>query len=307
MEMLMDEQTEAAAKALDALNKIAGDAYDRTGGDVFGTEPPVEPPAEPTLAEALAPTSEEPPKTEPTSEPVPLILGKWKTTEEAERGYHEAVRMGNEAKARADAAEQALAATRKIVSPETTSVTEDPLDQIENYGVPKELIAKAIEDRVRKAIPEYFAPALAISQADKQIVEKYPDYAEKFSEIEQFAQSDPMVWSEIGELNGKGNFLAARQIAYLNWKVASTVQAVETETKAKAERTVEAKNARVDAGVGTSRRADSRTASTSTEPSQEEEDRLLKLYKAGHPAPYLRAKLDSMLGPEFDKATALLG
>jgi hypothetical protein len=113
---------------------------------------------------------------------------------------------------------------------------------------------------VKKAIPAYFAPAIAISTADKAIIEAHPEYAEKFSEIEAHAQSDPTVWGQIEELNSKGNYLAARQIAYLNWKVASTVQAVENESKAKADRTAEAKNARMDAGVGSTRRSDTRTA-----------------------------------------------
>jgi hypothetical protein len=303
----MDAQTKEAAESLDVLARIAGDAYDKTGGDVFGTEPPPvesQPPAEQAEvpAEPVEPTSEG-----TTPQPAPLIYGKYKTTEEAERGYFEAARMGNEAKARADAAEAALAAARQVIAPGPTPASEDPLDAIENYGVPKELIAAAIEDRVRKAIPAYFAPALAVTAADKAIIEAHPEYAEKFSEIEAHAQSDPAVWGQIEELNSKGNYLAARQIAYLNWKVASTVQAVENESKAKADRTAEAKNARVDAGVGSTRRSDTRTAQVKPETSAAEEKRLLDLYKAGHPQPYLRSKLDSVLGPDFDKATALLG
>lgn len=299
----MEEQTDAATKAQATLDNITQEAWSKTGGDIYGTEPPVEqpvdsPPVTETTQESVpAASPSETPATETTSEPVPLIFGKYKTTEEAERGYFEAVRMGNEAKSKLDT-------VQKTVVDGPTPVEEDPLDSIENYGVPKDLIARAIDSRVQKGIGEYFRPAIQISQADKQIIEKYPDYQEKFSEIEAHAQGDPEVWQQINELNQGGNYLAARRVAYLNWKVAQANAAVEHKTAAESARKEEVKDARRDAGVGATRRSDSRTAADKPPVSAEDEKRLIDLYKSGHTTPYLRHKLDGLLPPNFDEISA---
>jgi hypothetical protein len=294
------------ADALAALDRIATDAYMRTGGDTYGTEPPpVDSPPVADATPAPEPTDGASPLTtpesEPTSEPTLVVTGelakKYKTPEELTRGYFEAVRMGNEAKVRLDSVAQAAA-------PGPTPVEVDPLDDIENYGVPKELIARGMRKAAREALTEYFAPALQATQADKQIVEKYPEYQEKFSEIERFAQSSPEVWAQVESLNQAGQQFAARQIAYLNWKVAESTKAATTVVAADTARKTEAKDARRDAGVGATRRADTRTAPVEKERTPEEEKRLLDLYKAGHPQPYLRSKLDGLLGPDFDNVSA---
>jgi hypothetical protein len=298
--MVMDD-LEKSAKSQTILDSITQDAFDKTGGDVYETEPPAEPTADSQPAAAPAEDTSASPavaaESEPTSEPAKLIFGKYKTPEEAERGYFEAVRMGNEAKSRLDTVE-------KAVAPGPTPAAEDPDAEVELYGMPKEVIGRIVDRRTRAAIAEYFAPAIQATNADKQIVERYPDYAEKFSEIEKFAQSSPEVWQQIEALNGAGQQFAARQIAYLNWKVSTAAQAEETKATAETARKTEAKDTRRDAGVGTSRRADTRTTPEIKGPTAEEEARLLGLYKQGHTAPYLRAKLDGFLGPDFDKAAA---
>jgi hypothetical protein len=297
----MDDQ-EKAAQANDVLGRIAQEAWDKTGGDVYGTEPPVEPTStEPTSDEPVAsPTSTD--AGESTSAPPAKIWGKYDSLEEAERGYHEAVRMGNLAKAEADALRAEKAVRQPGPTPEPTEP--DPLEDIETYGVPRKLMETAIDARskiqARAVLQEMFGPAIAASQADKQIVEKYPEYQEKFSEIETYAKSQPGIWQQVEELNAAGKPLAARQIAYLNWKVATAAQAQAQVAEADAARIAEAKPARKDAGVGNTRRSDSRTAPVKAEKSPEEEKKLLELYHAGHTAPYLRHKLDGMLPPDFD-------
>jgi len=300
----MEEQKKLAS-ANAALDRMAQEVYDKTGGDVYGTEPAVDSPpatdAEPAAEATTAASPGETLSTETTSEPTLLIKGdlakKYKTPEELERGYFEAVRMGNEAKARLDSVAQ-------TVTTGPTPVEVDPLDEIENYGVPRDVIARAIDSRTNAAINKYFAPAIQATNADKAIIEKYPEYQEKFGEIEKFAQGSPEVWEQVQNLNQAGQQFAARQIAYLNWKVADSAKAAETVVAADTARKTEAKDARRDAGVGATRRADTRTAPAEKERSPDEEKRLLDLYKAGHPAPYLRSKLDHLLGPEFDNISA---
>lgn len=296
------DDLEKAAKSQSILDSITQDAFDKTGGDVYETEPPAEPTADsqPAAEPSTEATSASPAvaaETEPTPEPAPLIYGKYKTPEDAERGYWEAVRMGNEAKARFDAVE-------KVVAPGPTPAAEDPDAEVELYGMPKEVIGRIVDRRTRAAIAEYFAPAIQATNADKQILEKYPEYGEHFGEIEAFAKGSPEVWGQIEALNGAGQQFAARQIAYLNWKVAAAEQANVTKAAAETVRKEEAKESRRDAAVGGSRRADTRTTPAVKGPTAEEEAKLLDLYKQGHTAPYLRAKLDSFLGPDFDKAAA---
>lgn len=300
----MEDQKDPAARAQDALSRITQEAYDKTGGDVYGTEPPAEPPVDsPPATEqpeaSPAPASQtETPAQEPTSEPARPIFGKYKSIEEAERAYWEAVHMGNSAKAKLDEVQKVAVGTPP---PET-----DPLDDMEAYGMPKELMAKVIDSRAEAIITRMFAPAVQRAEADKQIIQAHPEYKEKFSDIEKFIESQPEIAQQVIELNNSGKYLAARQIAYLNWKVAQANVAVETKTAAESARKEEVKDARRDAGVGTTRRSDTRTAPEVKEITKEDEKRLLDLYKAGHPAPYLRAKLDSLLPPNFDEVSAQL-
>ena len=302
----MDAQKEVPSSQ-DRLAAIVNDAFDRTGGDVYETEPPPadsqpaaeQPATEP--AEAALPAKEE-----PTSTPPPKVFNKYNNLEEAERGYFSAVEMGNQAKARADEAEARLARITSAAGP-TPAPEVDPLDEIENYGVPKELIAKVVDHRVKQGFTELFTPMIEKSQADQKIIEKYPDYQEHFSEIEKFVESDPDLSLEVAGLNKTGNYLAARRSAYLNWKVAQANAVAEQKVAADSARKEEATTARRDAGVGSTRRADTRTAPVREGLTPEKEKDLLDLYHAGHPAPYLRAKLDGMLPSEFDNIAASLG
>lgn len=304
----MEDQKDSAARAFEALDRIAQEAYDKTGGDVFGTEPPPvesQPPTEPPPSDASSETDPaEPPATEPTSEPAKLVFGKYKTLEEAERGYWESANAMNLAKAEADAAKARLADVQKVATGTAPAGESDPLDEIENYGVPKAVIAKAIQKVARDEINAMFAPAMQRAEADKQIIQTHPEYQERFGEIERFVEGSPEIAQQVIQLNNSGNYLAARQIAYLNWKVSEGAKAVETKVAAESARKEEVKDARRDAGVGSTRRADTRTAGEKPVKTPEEEKRLLDLYKSGHPTPYLRHKLDGLLPSNFDDLSA---
>ena len=305
----MDEQKTGAERAQEVLNQITQDAWEKTGGDLYGTEPTAEsadsqPDAEPTEAKpASSPTTTAAP--EPTSDSALPVWGKYRSLEEAERAYHESVRMGNSAKAEADALKARLAAVEQVTKGESTSPEEpDPLAEMESYGMPRKLMQDAIDKRAsikaKEAIQEYFGPALRRAEADQKIIEAHPEYSEKFKEIEGFVEAQPEVRQQVEALNASGNFLAARQIAYLNWKVAESQRvaaAVETVTAAQ---TAETKASRKDAGVGSTRRSDSRTTAPKDVDTAEDRNRKLELYKAGHQAPYLRSVFDGMLPPDFD-------
>jgi len=305
------EQKAELAKTNEVFSRIAAEAFEKTGGDVWGTEPPpAEPESSPPAPEEAAPeaaTPTDPTPTEPTSSKSP-VFGKYGSIEEAERGYFEAVRMGNLAKAEADAAKMRLQIIEKTVGGgPTPQAEEDPLEQIESYGVPKELIAKVVDSRFEAKFNQKFGPAIQRMDADQKIVAKYPEYQAEFKAIDSFVEATPDVREQVEELNAAGNYLAARQIAYLNWKLASAQSEAVKAAETTAVRKEEAKEARMDAGVGKPRRADSHTTPTKDPMDAAEKARLIKLYKEGHTTPYLRAMLDSQLPANFDDVSAQLG
>jgi len=303
------DQKAALARTNEVFSQIATDAFEKTGGDVWGTEPP-QPESSPPAPEEAAPeaaTPTDPAPTEPTSSKSP-VFGKYGSIEEAERGYFEAVRMGNLAKAEADAANIRLKMIEKTVGGgPTPPAEEDPLDEFESYGVPKQLMAKVVGSEIEKAFDRKFGPAIKRMDADQKIVAKYPEYQAEFKAIDSFVESTPDVREQVEELNAAGNYLAARQIAYLNWKLASAQSEATKTAETTAARKEEAKDARMDAGVGKPRRADSHTTPKKDPMEPAEKERLIKLYKEGHTTPYLRAMLDSQLPANFDDVTAQLG
>lgn len=304
----MEDQKDPAARALAALDQITQEAYEKTGGDIYGTEPPAEPPVdsqpatEPPAEGTPAASPDETLAKESTSEPARLYFGKYKTIEEAERGYWESTHAMNSAKAEADTLRRQVEGVKQATG--TTPAEQDPLDEIESYGVPRPVIEKVTRRIARDEINAMFGPAIEKSKADQTIITKYPEYQERFGEIEKFVEASPEIAEQVTQLNGSGNYLAARQIAYLNWKVSQANAVAETKAAAESARKEEVKDARRDAGVGATRRADTRTAPVKPEVSKDEEKRLLDLYKAGHQAPYLRHKLDSLLPPNFDEVSA---
>jgi hypothetical protein len=305
------DQKAAVAKANEVFSQLAQDAFEKTGGDVWGNEPPPavpegSPPAPEEAAPAAA-TPTDPTPAEPTSPKSP-VFGKYGSIEEAERGYFEAVRMGNLAKAEADAANIRLQVIERTVGGGTTPTSEeDPLEQMESYGMPRELMQKVVDRQVEQALDRKFTPAIRRMEADQKIVEKYPEYQTEFKAIDSFVETTPDVREQVEELNKAGNYLAARQIAFLNWKLASAQSEVAKVAETTAVRKEEKKDALMDSGVGKPRRADSHTTPARGERTPEEMKKLVDLYKAGHTTPYLRAMLDSQLPSNFDDVTAQLG
>jgi len=304
----MEDQKTAQALANEALGAIGDDMLERTGGDRWRagqpllTEPEQPPPvAEPTVEPTPTAAPEEvSPESKPTSEPgEKLFLGKWKSEEEAIRGYHEAVHMGNSAKAERDILASRLSKIEQTLAPPVKEET-DPLAEFEIYGVPKEVAERAMKHSAQKAVQELFAPTFSRIQADQAIVEKYPEYRDRFNDLTQFVDANPDVRNSVEEAEAAGKFGLAREYAWLRF-VNSNVQKIETQLKEEAAiRTEEIKAVRKDASVGTPSRTSARTKPSEEGLSPERFQYLKDLAKAGHPAPLWRETIGATLPKDFD-------
>lgn len=272
---------------VDRLAQIASQAIE-------ATNPIPVPPADPApVKEPAAPEST--PAT--TAEPKRKWFGKYDAEDEAERGYFESVRMGNEAKARADAAEARLAAIDAAARPKPEPEA-DPFEEIEAYGVPREVIRRGMQRVARETFDEIAKPGMERMVADQKILEQFPDYGERFDSIKSFVDENDLVKGQVVELEQKGNFLAARQIAYLNWKLSDHAKAETELLEAQRTRTDEVVKSRVDAGTGATPKTEGRTPSTN---GTERRAQLLERAKVGHHEAYLADVFDPWLPEQFRK------
>jgi hypothetical protein len=302
METVMEDPKENRDQLSSLLTEISDEMLERTGGDRYRSGQPLlsdpsftpppqaeEPPVvEPTSTEAQP--SAETPDSKPTSEPEKLILGKWKSEDEAIRGYHEAVHMGNAAKAERDALAVQVAALRTQLGGEVKPPV-DPDDEIEAFGVPKDPLNRMIERRARQVVNDMFAPALQQIQADQEIVQKYPEYQTRSKELFNFVDANPDIKASVEAAEKAGQFGLAREFAWLRFTAANATK-IETETKLASEtRTQEIKATRRDAGVNTAQRAEARAKPPEQGLTEKDFERLKELAKAGHPTPLLRASM----------------
>lgn len=293
----------ADEKANELLKELAGEAFDTTGGDRWRSGQPLA--GDPTAAHAAEqkPPQETTPPPEPTSGEK-LVLGKWKSEEEAQRGIAELARFAttqkseNEAlKTKLDAVSAALSVLNGGKANGQSNQPIDPLDELEALAIPKEPVSKAIQASVRQQIEAMLKPVADRQAADKAVVEMYPDYEQEFDPMMKFLNENPEIKSEVEYAESQGQYLLARKYAWLNYERLGRADAQkrgEQRGKSRQERVAETLP---DASIGSpNARSDSRTPPAQSDwPSDDRMKYLKDMAQAGHPDLLWRETLGRIL------------
>lgn len=297
--------------AEEALAAISNEMFDLTGGDSWRSGRPLAQELHAPEATQETPAAQEPQETpaaaEPTSGETKLFLGKFKNESEAERGYHNAVEMGNAAKREADLLRQQLAAMQQSAQPQSRPAETDPLEELDPL-IPRDIFERAVErkvdTRVKAALQETFGPAVARMQAEEAMSAKYPEYATNAKDIQTFLNENPDVKAGFDSAEQAGNPYLAREFTYLHWASRrATQQEAEVKEKA-AEREKEVKATRKDAGIIKSSQT---RVVTQEEPGMTKErlEQLKEDARNGYPVGLWRETIGKSLGPEFDRMIGL--
>ena len=305
----MVPEAEELAKGL--LDEIGNEMFERTGGDRYRAKQPllsdpsvetpaaVSPPA-PTPEAATEEASSTPGspggETSQGAEPEWFLPGLYKTREEADKGIRETKRYASEAMTRAKEAE------RRLEPVEPPKPPSDPLSELENYGVPKELMAKAMELIARETLQKTLEPAAKRMEADAKIVSMYPEYQTKFNDLTAFVESDPELLSKVTRAEAAGEFLLARELAWLNYERANAVRKVAEVTQEQERRVTEARRTMPDATVMKPSQSESRTKPVEPSPnnlSEKQFDDLVELAKAGYNQPLWRNTIGLQLERDY--------
>lgn len=302
------EPNDAASLAQDMLSAIGSQALDATGGDIHRSgQPLMGDPNHPDTGgpPAPAPTEDVPPvpapepaqPAEPAAEPAPWFLpGLYKTQDEAIRGIHETKRYASELQDRVRTVQQ-------TVAPEAPAQpVADPLDSLENYGVPKEPFKVAMEGIAKSTIQQIFGPAVAKMQADAAIVAKFPEYQSNFEKLTAYVESQPELNEKITRAERAGEYLLARELAWLNYERSNGVVAQAEMQVRNAERVTKAQEAKADAAVMKPSMAESRTADVIESPNNMSDEKftdLIALAKSGYQNPLWRATIGTQLAQQY--------
>lgn len=303
------------------LGELAGEAFEKTGGDVYRSGQPLV--GDKTVEHAAETKSEEKPAekvTEPTSES--LIAGKWKTPAEAEKGVHELIHMAKSAmqerdafKTKVDAMTAALSAISGGGTPQNgDSAPKDPmseaLSELESIAIPSEPIAKAIQIGVQREIQNMLKPVAERQRADQEIVKLYPDYEKEFDGVLEFLEKNADIKKEVEYAEAQGQYLLARKYAWLNFDRQARAPRQQGETEKKAQKREErVRETLPDAGVGVAgQRSEGRApAPTADWPTEERMGYLKDMAKAGHPDILWRETIGRILTnqgfPSIDRGT----
>lgn len=268
---MADEQNAFDRIATEAFDNA--EAYDKThkfGGKIAHEEADREdeqaatPPADdPPKAEGSTPveTAAEPAPADDPWEQLAQAAGKWKDGEEAKKGYFHALNLAKNALAERDAlkAQRGQTPTR-AETPAQREEQRDALKALEDYGVPSELIGKAIDERARATLMDILTPMATQMQAETYMADKYGDqWSKNKPEVELYVQSDPALNAMVNAARAKGEFATANEFAFLRYQDA---RGRHTEEALKANNEVRKElvdQARKDAGiVGAQRRGEGR-------------------------------------------------
>jgi len=248
------------------LERIAGEALDKTGGDTWNAGQPLgpsnaaieraglnEPPPKAGEESTSAPasTGEEPAeKSEMTladAEAMVLkelgpLVGKYDSLAEAKKGIHNLIQaLGNG---------QANGQATATPTPEPASEP-DPLDDLISYGLPKEPFAKAMDQAVERRLGEREKAAneafQARLEADRSIIERYPAYKERFDDLTSFLHTQPALEKQVSEAEKAGYHLLAREYAWLHFTASEAGKAESTLKQESEERKTVRQTQRSDA------------------------------------------------------------
>lgn len=300
------EAPDAQQLAAALLSEIGEGALEVTGGDRYRS-------GQPLLSDPSAPSAPSGPPAEqgkeaPPATPPPATVegadwflpGLYKTQEDAIRGVHETKRYASEAVDRAKATEAELSRMREALMPK--QVAPDPLAEMENYGVPREPLQTAIEAVARQSIEKMFAPMQKRIEADQKIVELFPEYQPKFSELAAFVDSQPELKEKVVRAEAAGEFLLARELAWLNYERSKVAQESAVVASAATHRENEAKRTMADAMVTKPSQAESRATPIEDSPnnlSGEQFTDLISLAKSGYAQPLWRQTIGTVLAKQY--------
>lgn len=313
----MATESESEKLAGELLGEISEEVFDLTGGDRYragqplqddpsvekpaADGPPVSEQAEATATEEAKPAAEEAAPETPRdekgrftkAEPEPewFLPGLYKTKEEAIKGIHETKRYASDAVDRANAAK---------TEPPVEEV--DPLSDLENYGVPKDVMSKAITVGAQKALRELLEPMTKRIDADRKIVSMYPDYEKNFTDLAAFVESEPELMQKVNRAEAAGEFLLARELAWLNYERFTASKAERAKTTTRGQQVERAKETMADAAVTKPSQAESRTRPAAPSPNDIPDEKfadLLELAKAGYPTPLWKSTIGATLEREY--------
>jgi hypothetical protein len=187
-----------------------------------GSTPPVQqttqqPTADPTVRSAA------PNQAPPEGKPSDLILGKFKSMDEATKAHHLLIHNLNSIKAENDALKAAQTAAPAApappapLSPGRVDPSADDGKWREQYGIdPADLDAR-IEARVQARLEAERGPQRALRAAETYIVQQYPDFSAKVEDIKAFVGANAAVNARVQDLYSMGLYAEAMEIGYLSY------------------------------------------------------------------------------------------
>lgn len=243
---------DSAQSALDeAVRSIGSEVLEQTGGDHYRAGQPLQntpESAEPTSTEVQA-TVPQPPPAKETETPTVKGFGpggKYTSIEDWEKGTIEAGNTISALRRELDEAKARPSAKEPVV-PEPPPQEKDPLDELEMLGVPKGPVREAIRAEFQGMLSEVAKDYTTKANADRAIIEKYPEYQERFGELQGWLTEHPEVNQDVEAAARSGQHVLAREYAWLKFtqetgsqKEAETIQEAEAQTKTKAQKRVDA-------------------------------------------------------------------
>lgn len=315
---------EAALSVGEVLAKMGEEAFAATGGDLWNSGQPLGPqgPVEQVEKEAAPAASEDGGSTPPASKEEPPqisvteaekvilaelgpLVGKYNSLDELKQGLHRVTHERTEYLTRVKELEAAAApASPPPASPPPEA---DPLDQLEILGLPKEPLAQAIDYAVRKTIERANAAESAKYEArvkaDTEVIEKFPEYRDKFEDLSKWLDTKPELKQKVIEAEKAGYHVLAREFAWLHF-TRETNGTQETQLKeAAAKAAVRTKDAKTDARVlSNGQEPNARTIPTEEQVTKErrfikaeELGGLVELARQGYAAPLWRRAIGETL------------
>ncbi len=293
---MADVQSAANSTNLDAAllavtQGIGQDVLDKTGGDHYRSGQPLRGHpdyVEPGTTPETTPPELEQTKTEaPTVEDQKLYAGKYKSIEEWEKATYEA---GNTISRLAKENEEISGRLRTIeqtmVPPKPVEV--NPLDEVEQFGIPKEPLEKAIEAKFNQMMENATRPYNERVKADQAILEKYPEYKDNFNDLIGWLKTNPDVEKQVALAEGQGSYELAREFAWLKFTQNRGTQEESKLIEQSNAQAKERKNKLIDATVTDHRSGHTRDQSTAPKDNRQvtsdELEQLKVMSKGGYEA-----------------------
>jgi hypothetical protein len=242
-----------------------------------------------------------------------LLLGKYKTEPEAEKGYYNLLQQNKILLSQLDKLKESVTPQAPTFTepakadPSVVSTYKETLQKLEEVtgleatelanlftGLARD-VAKPVAAETYKELTE---PQRRIAEADSFMEVNYPESTKFQDEIVSFAKTDPIVGPLVNELWNKGLYKEALMQSYMGWKLNSGIQEEHRLTVAEEVRREEVAKSKLDAGLVTTNAQGAREAAP-TGPSSEEMDALIRAHRAGHTLPLLRATIGRTLNNEI--------